>query len=75
MNSIQKHREQAGVSQEQLGNRCGWGNKSQSRISNYETGKRTPSLEDMRLIVSALNNSGVECSIDDLFPPRSESAA
>lgn len=75
MNRIQEYREKAGLNQEQLGRKCGWSSTAQSRISNYEHGKRTPSLDDMRMIVCALNDSGVECSIDDLFPPQKHSAA
>lgn len=75
MNRIQEYRERAGLSQEQLGQKCGWSSAAQSRISNYEHGKRTPSLNDMRTIVSALNASGVGCSVDDLFPPTKELTA
>jgi putative transcriptional regulator len=75
MNRIQLYREQTGLNQEQLGRKCGWSSTAQSRISNYENGKRTPSLGDMRAIVCALNDAGAECTIDDLFPPQANSAA
>lgn len=75
MNRIQTFREEARLSQSQLGAACGWGKTSQSRVSNYENDVRTPSLDDMRAIVSALSNSGVECSLDDVFPPKKGHAA
>ena len=75
MNRIRTYREQAGLSQEQLGLACGWGSRAQGRVSNYETEKRTPSLGDLRLIVAALNNSDVSCSIDDVYPPQTKSVA
>lgn len=39
------------VSQGELGKLCGFGN-AQSRISNYETGQREPSLEDLLKIIA-----------------------
>lgn len=70
MNAIHTFRAQAGLSQSQLADACGWGSRAQSRISNYEKGARTPSLEDMRCIVDALRRAGVKCSLDDVFPPQ-----
>lgn len=72
MNKITAWREKANLTQHELAIRCGW--KSQSRISNYESGQRLPSLKDCRIIVSVLRESGANCSFDDVFPP-SESAA
>lgn len=69
-NQIRLYREKSGLSQGQLAEACGWGDKAQSRISNYEKETRTPSLDDMRAIVGALRFAGVECSLDDLFPPQ-----
>lgn len=46
------------LSQEQLTDLCGW--EHQSRISGYETGKREPSLEDIRTIALALGYQTAE---------------
>ena len=66
MNQISKFRKQGGLSQQTLASKVGWG---QSRLANYEVNTRTPSLSDSRRIVSALNELGVDCSLDDVFPP------
>jgi len=67
MNFISKYRKKGGLSQQALAVQIGWG---QSRLANYEVNTRTPSLSDSRLIVSALNELGVQCSLDDVFPPN-----
>lgn len=54
------------VSQTDLAVALGW---SQGRLSNYESGRRIPSLADSRAITGALNALGVSCSLDDVFPP------
>lgn len=66
MNRIAEKRTQLKITQATLANHCGWG---QSRIGNYESG-RTPSLNDCRKIVNALNELGCSCCIDDVFPPE-----
>lgn len=48
-------REAAGLSQEQLAKLCGWG--SQSRIGNYELGKRKISAEDALVLAEVLKVS------------------
>ncbi|QIP93116.1 helix-turn-helix domain-containing protein [Serratia fonticola] len=69
MNLISKKRKDAGISQRTLANQIGW---HQSRIANYEAGIRTPSLNDCRAIVKALNDFGQACLLDDVFPqPKS----
>ena len=73
MNNISNFRKRAGLTQEQLAKACNW--NGQSRISHYESGKRAPSLNDCREIVSAFNVQGVSCSLDDVFPPKSKDAA
>ena len=45
-------RTQAGLSQPELAKQCGW--DSQSRVSNYERGERTPSLDDIDKLSRAL---------------------
>lgn len=52
---IAKKRQELGLSQPDLADLCGWG-RSQSRISQYETGKRTTrvNLGDLAKIAKAL---------------------
>lgn len=52
---IKRLRKRSGLSQAALAKACGWG--SQSRIGNYETDTREPTLGDIELIAKAL---GVE---------------
>lgn len=68
MNNIRAMRDKAGLTQAELSELCGWGVK-QSRISNYEKGTRLPSIKECRTIITALNGAGVECTLDDVFPP------
>lgn len=65
MNRIKHLREQAGVSQAALRKELGW---NQPRIANYESGIRTPGLNESREIVAALNTLGVSCTLDEVFP-------
>lgn len=65
MNSIKTVRESAGIKQVALYSALKW---PQSRLSNYENGIRTPSLNDAREIVAALNELGAACTLDDVFP-------
>ncbi|AZG99277.1 TPA: helix-turn-helix transcriptional regulator [Proteus mirabilis] len=67
MNKISMQRKKLGISQAKLAAHLGWG---QSRISNYELDIRTPSLCDCRSIVTAFNELGSDCSLDDLFPSK-----
>jgi len=48
-------RNYAKLSQPELAKICGW--DSQSRLSNYERGERTPSLDDIDKLAKALNTS------------------
>jgi putative transcriptional regulator len=75
MNKLKKYRDKSKTSQYELAVLCGWEDgkaikKSNSRIANYESGYRIPSLNDSRIIVNALNLSGIFCSLDDVFPPK-----
>lgn len=49
---IKHYRKLNKLSQAELAKACGWG--SQSRVGNYESDARQPSLEDVKLIASAL---------------------
>lgn len=51
---IKKRRIEAGLSQDQLGDKCGW---DQGRISHYETGRRSPGLNELEAIADALGIS------------------
>lgn len=66
MNTIAEQRKKIGLTQHQLAQSCRWG---KSRLANYEVGIRTPSLNDCRVIISALNQHGADCLLDDVFPP------
>lgn len=66
MNRIAEVREAAKVKQCKLIQALGW---SQTRVSNYEAGRRVPGLAESRAIVEALNQLGADCTLDDVFPP------
>lgn len=73
MNHIREIRERASIKQVDLYARLGW---PQGRLSNYETGLRTPGLAAAREIVAALNSLGAECELNDVFPePISKKSA
>lgn len=67
MNRISEYREKAGIKQRDLVAMLGW---TQTRISNYEAGRRTAGLAECRAITAALNQLGAACSLDDVFPPE-----
>lgn len=67
MNNISHARKKAGITQHKLAVTLGW---NQSRIGNYEAGKRSPDLDSCRRIVEVLNSLGAECSLDSVFPPK-----
>ncbi|WAH56572.1 helix-turn-helix domain-containing protein [Pseudomonas silvicola] len=71
MNQVRTARERAGVTQAALRKALGW---NQSRLANYESGLRNPGLSEARQIVAALNQLGVLCGLDDVFPPTKSAA-
>lgn len=71
MNQVRTIRERADVSQAALRRQLGW---NQSRLANYESGLRSPGLQEARLIVEALNKLGAKCTLDDAFPPTRSAA-
>ena len=71
MNQVRTIRERADVSQAALRRQLGW---NQSRLANYESGLRSPGLQEARQIVEALNALGVKCTLDDAFPPTRSAA-
>jgi transcriptional regulator with XRE-family HTH domain len=53
---IKQARNEAGLTQEQLGIKCGWSTGNpQSRIGNYEKDVRNPSATDIAIIANVLN--------------------
>lgn len=70
MNRIREIREAANIKQAELCGELGW---LQSRLSNYETGNRSPGLQVARQIVAALNRLGADCTLSDVFPEPGES--
>jgi putative transcriptional regulator len=68
MNRIACLRKGAQIKQRDLGEILGW---TQARLSNYESGHRTPGLNECRAITAALNQLGATCTLDDVFPPES----
>lgn len=72
MNRITELRQKHKIKQIDLADTLGW---HQSRLSNYESGLRTPSLDVSRQIVKALRDFGVDCTLDDVFPPKHKGQA
>lgn len=58
--NLRRFRKAARLTQEELAHACGW--SGQSRIANYEAGKREPTLAELTLLVGAL-----EVSYDQLL--------
>lgn len=65
MNALKTYREQAGLTQERLAQYIG---KTQAAVGHYENGRRLPGLNEGRRIVQVLNDHGVTCSLNDVFP-------
>lgn len=58
--NIAKARREAKLTQAGLARACGWGDDAQSRISNYERGRREPMLSELQTIADALGVTLVE---------------
>jgi transcriptional regulator with XRE-family HTH domain len=78
MNNLNRYRTQVKLTQSELASLSGI---TQQQISNLETGNRLAdrqSLEDCRALVAALsaagavNESGEQVMLDDVFPPSTE---
>jgi putative transcriptional regulator len=67
-NNIKALRLSKKIVQEELKDALGWNHVS--RVSHYEAGKRKGTIEECRDITTALNKLGVECTLDDVFPPH-----
>lgn len=71
MSPLTEYRKKLNISQREFGDRAGF---SQSAINHYETGRRTPCISDARKIVETLNNLGIACTFDEVFPPKDKAA-
>lgn len=67
MNKIKYYRKRINITQKKLAQAL---NISQGAISHYESGKRDVDLETCRKIADFFVNTGVDTSIDDIFPPK-----
>ena len=65
MHKLKSYRELAGLTQGQLGKAVGL---RQTAVSNYENEPRIPSLQLCRAFVKVINDKGVSCVVDDVFP-------
>lgn len=65
MSALSTTRKIAGVTQQQLADMVGL---TQAAIGHYEKLRRTPGLSECRRLVAALNELGVMCSLEDVFP-------
>lgn len=61
---IRAKRKQRNLTQSELADACGW-DSGQARIGNYESGRRSPSIEDVRTIAAALGVGIWELITDD----------
>ncbi|GGX72024.1 helix-turn-helix transcriptional regulator [Saccharospirillum salsuginis] len=66
---LKYYRVSAGLTQGELGKRCGF-KSAQSRVALYESGERLPPLPVARRIVKVLNDAGAPCTLDEVFPPE-----
>jgi putative transcriptional regulator len=66
MCNLKNYRNRARITQAQLAARVG---ATQSAISHYELGRRRPGLASCRMLLAALGDLGVECTLDEVFPP------
>lgn len=65
MNKISEYRKATNLTQGKLAQLV---NLTQGALGHYESGRRTPNLKTARKIVLVLNQQGVACSLDDVFP-------
>lgn len=68
MNNIKELRDQAGKTQSDLAAELGI---TQGAVAHYEKSRRKPGLDTCRKIASVISCWGVQCSINDVFPPES----
>ena len=68
MNNIKVLRERAGKTQSDLAAELGI---TQGAVAHYEKSRRIPGFDTCRKIASVINRWGIDCSINDVFPPES----
>lgn len=69
---LREAREAVGLTQGELAVKCGWGDdpvEAQSRISNYERGKREPTLTDLRMLAKVLSIDPAELAFGHPLAP------
>lgn len=71
MSNLKKFREKANATQADL---AALVKMTQGAIAHYENGRRTPGLNEARLLVAALNELGADCDLDSVFPASEEAA-
>ncbi|MGJ8680488.1 helix-turn-helix transcriptional regulator [Paraglaciecola sp.] len=69
MNRISQFRQKRTpkITQKELATKIGY---QKARIANYERDIRTPNITDCHSIVAGLNDLGVDCSVEEVFPPK-----
>lgn len=73
MSALAGYRKQAGLTQGELAEAAGL---TQGAITHLESGRtRSPEIATLRKIVRALGDRGVDCSVDDIFPPEDQEQA
>jgi putative transcriptional regulator len=72
VNRIKELRESLNLKTIDLAKALGCGH---SRISNYESGERSPTTKYSHFIVRTFNNLGLDVSFEDVFPPPKDMAA
>ena len=66
MNNIKELRDQVGKTQSDLAAELGI---TQGAVAHYEKSRRKPGLDTCRKIAAAISSWGIQCSINDVFPP------
>lgn len=75
MNNIKHYRKAAGITQAQIAERFGITSMAVSYWENPSpSNERVPDLAQSREIVAMINAAGVECTLDDVFPPKTVAA-
>ncbi|EGT0644515.1 helix-turn-helix domain-containing protein [Citrobacter braakii] len=72
MNNLKKLRKEAGISQASLADAL---DVSQGAIAHYEKGIRKLNVESAKKIIEALNDNGVSCAFEDVFPTQKANKA
>lgn len=72
MNNIKELRSRVGKTQAELAALLG---VTQGAVAHYEMGRRQPTLAVCRKIVSAINEWGSPCTLDDVFPDTKQTQA